>query len=422
LFVQYPEDQSATKFENKTKQRLILAFLATLSIIHIVAWWRALPQLRAGYQDFTIFYTAGKILSRGQGPQLYDVALQHRIQQEFASRVTAREGPLGPYNHIPAEALLFIPFVQVSYFRAYILWDLLNLAALAAALFVLRPHLSELRNRSLAFWALLGLGFFPVYLTLLQGQDILLLLLILALAYSALRRDASFIAGCWLGLGLFRFPVVLPLALILCLSRKSKLLAGFSLAAAFMALLSVAAVGWKQMLDYPIYVLRFEHIAIGPPTSSAMPNLRGLIETLITGTVESWRFTAIILSLSIAFLWFTSSRVKFVAEKDRFDLSFSLAIIAAILASYHAYPHDLCILLLPSLLIADYCLRHRDQPHLGLIAPMLIFFLTPLGAFVLFRMNLACLFAIPLLAWFWTIARELSASPNPPMPRTDAAL
>jgi len=390
------------------KQRLALAFLAAMLLIHAGSWWASRDRLRAGYQDFTIFYTAGTMLSQGGGARLYDNALQFRRQQEFAPHVTIRKGPL-PYNHLPIEAVIFVPFAKLPYFQAYLVWELLNLLALAGALFILRPHLSAFRSQPLVLWVLFGLAFFPVFAALLQGQDILPLLLVFALAYSAMRKNASFAAGCWLGLGLFRFPLVLPFVLIVARRKPWRLMAGFTLAGALMAVASAAVVGWKQTLLYPAYVMRVEWTSIGPIAPENMPNLRGLIETGLSG-VASWRMVVgIIVFLSLALLWLCSSSWKLDADGARFDLGFSLAIIAAVLASYHAYVYDLSVLLIPVLLIANDCrTRPKGRSQWAMVTPILVLFLTPLHLALLLRFRTACLLSIVLLIWFWGIAQEIS--------------
>jgi hypothetical protein len=390
------------------QSRLLISFLVAATLLHAIMFWRARRELKAGYQDFTIFYTAGKILSRGQGKQLYNFDLQHRTQQEFASRVDARQGPLGPYNHIPAEALLFVPLVRLPYFSAYLLWVLLNFAALLGALSILRAHVPRLPLGSLVFRGVLGLSFFPVFLCLLQGQDVLLQLLLLTLAYSALARRSPVVAGCWFGLAIFRFPVVLPLVFILATQKKWRLLAGFASATSVVGLLSATAVGWKQTLLYPYFVLTVEKTSVGPMTSSAMPNLRGLIETAMPNGSESWVFSVLVLCFSLALLFLTCKRANLDPASGEFDLSFSLAIVAAVLVSYHAYTHDLSILLIPVLLVANYCLTHRSRVRALLVGPIFVFFLVPLYALLVFRLDLACLLAVPLLVWFWGIAWEVS--------------
>jgi len=401
------------RFTTSRKQRLALALLASMLTIHGVSWWEIWRRLPLGYQDFTIFYTAGKILSRGQGAYLYDNALQFRTQQEFAPYTAIRKGPL-PYNHVPVEAVIFVPFTKLPYFQAYVLWDLFSLLVLGAALFVLRPHLAALRSQPVLLGVLLALAFFPVFVALVQGQDVMVLLLLFALTYCALKRNASFAAGCWLGLGLFRFTLVLPLALILARRSPLRLLGGFALAGSLMAAGSAMVVGWKATLLYPSYVLRVERLWVGPVTAVDMPNLRGLIQTALSGSVFPWVIPGLTVALSVALLWSCSTRWKLSSDDAQFDLSFSLALIAAVLASYHAYTHDWSVLLIPVLLIANYCRMRPTRCGWAMTAPMFVSFLSPLYALFLFRMKLACFLAIVPLAWFWVIAREMSRSSQQP--------
>src|SRR5260370_25298438 len=76
---------------------------------------------------------------------------------------------------------------------------------------------------------MMALGFLPVGICLVQGQDTILLLLILAGAYRLEKNGKEFTSGLILGLGMFRFQLVIPLVVWLCFERKWKLLAGFGL-------------------------------------------------------------------------------------------------------------------------------------------------------------------------------------------------
>ena len=384
----------------------VLALLTTMLVIHTILGWRAYKQLRAGYQDFTSFYTAGKILSRGQGVRLYDASLQYRTQAEFAPEVT-RKG-LVRYIHIPAEAAIFVALTKLPFFSAYLLWDLVNLLALAGALVIARPKPSAFRSLPLGLWVLLGFAFFPAFIALLEGQDVLLLLLLCTLTYSALRKNATFAAGCWLGLGLFRFTLVVPLVLVLARRSSLKLIGGFVASAALLASASAAVAGWRQTLLYPVNALRVERTSVGPTVPADMPNLRGLIETTFSAA-GSRAIALTIAALSLALLWHCFTRMRMDATGSRFDLSFSLAIIASVLSSYHAYVYDLSVLLIPALLIANYCLLQPTAPRKwAMAAPIVILFLTPLHMALWFRMGLACLWAPVLLVWFWAITREMS--------------
>lgn len=393
---------------NKSSARKLLwLFLTGMFLLHALVFWSLREKIREGYPDFSIFYTAGTIVRQGAANRLYDTGFQFQIQREFASQVYIRQGAL-PYNHPPFESLLFAPLAELSYPSAYTLWDLLNLAILAALPFLLRPHIPLLQSYPVAFWWLAMLAFFPVFAALLQGQDSIPLLLLFSLAYVSFRENHEFAVGCWLGLGLFRFHLVLPLMLILLLHRKRKALMGFLLVAVALGLISVGVVGWKEALHYPAYVWGVEN-STGSATSliSAMPNVRGFVHMFIPWTPRvaiGVSVVSTILLLLVSLRWDDS------VVKNRFDLSFSLATVATVLLSYHVLAHDLCLLLLPLLLLAND-FQQSGLPKGGrgvaLVGPMVVLFLSPVLMLLWFRYGQFSLLAPVLLLWLFGISREL---------------
>lgn len=394
---------------NLRAMRLAVIFLAGMTLIHAAVFWSQRDQVRAGYPDFTIFYAAGKIVRQGMAVQLYDRAVQFRTQQEFAPRVDIRQAAL-PYNHPPFEALVFVPLTWLPYFAAYIVWDVVNILILSALPFLLRPHLAVMQRLPWVFWLLLSLAFFPVFVVLLQGQDSLLFLLLLTLSFLALKKEADFRAGCWLGLGLFRFHLVLPLLLLLLLRGKRKVVLGFGLVAIVLALISVAVVGWQQALAYPAWVWNVERVmGQGATLVSSMPNLRGLVESVGLSQVTKTGANSVTAILSIALLLGAALKVRFSVGAALFELSFSLALLTTVLVSYHVLPHDLCVLLLPVLLLINYLSEHPPaRGRFSLSVPILVLFFTPVDLLLWFRYGRISLLAPLLLLWWWGIASEIS--------------
>ena len=392
----------------------IAVLIVGMLCIHGVLFWKARVLVRQGYPDFTIFYTAGKMLREGLGHSLYDGALQYEVQQTFAAGVRIRKGPL-PYNHPPFEALIFEPLASLDYPTAYLVWSVINLAILGFLPFLLRRYIRVLAQYHLFVWLLVLLGFFPVLVALLQGQDVILLLLLNALAFAALKRNADTLAGCWLGLSVFKFQLILPLVLILLCWKRSRVVQSFVVTAAVMAAISVAITGWAGALRYPWYVLHFEKFMERGGIAVDMPNLRGLL--------EGWSFSGfrgahgITIALSIGLLaWVnvkgrgrTHARQQFDLE---FDLQFSLAMVAAVLASYHAFPYDLSLLMIPALLVVNYAIETsalQRYKNWALMLPVGLLFLTPVYMLLWIRLDHFNLFATVLLLWTWGIAREISS-------------
>src|SRR2546426_11491671 len=121
----------AQRMKTRTFRMLLTLFLAGMLSLHLLLAWNAAGLIRKGYPDFTIFYSAGKIVRQGLGSKLYDEQTQYRVQQEVAAGVSIRQGPL-PYNHPPFEALIFVPFTSPPYFTAYFLCGLAPLLILVA--------------------------------------------------------------------------------------------------------------------------------------------------------------------------------------------------------------------------------------------------------------------------------------------------
>jgi hypothetical protein len=390
----------------------IAVLIVGMLCIHGVLFWKARLLVRQGYPDFTIFYTAGKMLRQGLSHGLYNGALQYDVQQTFASGVRIRKGPL-PYNHPAFEALIFEPLAALDYPTAYAVWSVFNLAILGFLPFLLRPHIPVLAQCSPLLWLPVWLGFFPVLVALLQGQDVILLLLLNALAFVALKRNAETLAGCWLGLGVFKFQLMVPLVLILMCWKRGKVVLSFAVTAAGLAAISVAITGWAGALRYPGYVLHFEEFMEQGGIAADMPNLRGLI--------EGWSVTrglpgvhVITIALSVGLLvWVVAKGWHRVDSSQQFDLKFSLAMVAAVLVSYHAFPYDLSLLVIPLLLVVSYAMEtdrlHRCR-NVAFLLPTVLLFLTPLYMLLWLRLDHLNLFATVLLLWMWGIAREISFS------------
>ena len=386
-----------------------MALLGFLLAGHGLLFWYSWPRARLGYPDFTIFYTAGKMIRLGQGHNLYNPASQYSVQQTFASQVQIRNGAL-PFNHPAFEALLFVPLAGLDYAKAFIVWDLLNLALIGSLPFLLRPHIPLMRRASPFLWFIVLLAFFPILATFMQGQDAILLLLLDVLAFTALARGSDHEAGFWLALGLFRPQLVIPLVVILVCWKRWKIIPSFLGTAAILAGVSVGVTGWNGALRYPKYVLHLEKIsgqaAIFP---AVMPNLRGLIAGWYWAG-DSRMATAVVILVSLFLLgWIIRTGTKAQTSDAQFGLKFAFATLTTVLVSYHAYAYDLSLLIIPALLVGNQISGRRDRkPAIVLWLPVALLFCTPLYVWLGFRVFQLNLLAIIELLWLWGIRDELS--------------
>lgn len=384
-----------------------VAFLLAMVLCHGAMLLEMLPMLRSGYQDFTIFYTAGRLVRSGQTAALYNLSAQYRTQQEFAPDVHIRRGAL-PYNHPPFEALIFVPFTLAGYPLAFAIWTLCNGAMLAVALAMLKKQFAELKQFSGLFLALAALGFFPIAIALIQGQDAILLLLISVMGVVAAAKGRDVAAGALLALGLFKFHLMLPLLLMVA-TKRPRVLVGFAPVALLLAGVSVAMVGWHGAGDYVRFVLQLERGGAGAVVSD-MPNLRGLVANLAEAHIgNSWSMLAT-LAVSVAVMVAALRRARQIG--DSVPQLFALATITTILVSYHALPYDLSLALPTALFLFAGSGQPGKSSHRPDIWLLALLFLTPLHVLLWLRWSQFSWYVLVLIALLWRVGRGFPEKQN----------
>jgi glycosyl transferase family 87 len=393
-------------------------------ILHVVVLWQEWPLIPTGFPDFGIFYTAGTILRQGRGAELYNDELQQTVHSSFAPAVGPR-GSIVPFVHPPFEAVFFRPIAAFSYLTAYFLWSGINLGMLVIVALVLRKHLPRLGVLPVWLWLLAGIGFFPIFVALLQGQDSILVLLCYCLAFVALRRDSEFEAGSWLGLGLCKFHLVLPFLFAPLVQKRMKLIAGFLLVGAALTLVGVAAVGWHGLASYPGYVWRAEHTSQYKwnLTHRINPNVRALVLDVWPPGSKAARVAILAISIVVigvaAYIW----RLAWSAGSKARQLAFALNLVATLLLGYHTFVHDLSLLFLPILCAADALLTTallRPWQKLALWASVAILSFSPVYLVLLLRFSQLQLITLVLLLFFLVLASAtLSLATTPRLASVD---
>jgi hypothetical protein len=377
-------------------QQILVVVLATFAVLHGWVLWRSYDFILRGYEDFTSFYTAGKIVQRGEGARLYDRQLQWQVQQEFASSVSTRKGPL-PYIRPPFEALLFLPLAYLSYPAAVTIWTLIKLILLISVFFFLPQENWRQWHWLRSPWVqgFLSIGFLPVTFDLVQGQDSIPLLLVVTAAFFFLRREEDFRWGACLGLGLFKFHLILPLFLILLIKRKTRAILGFACVASVLLLLSIEVVGWSGLAGYPKYLWGLNQSPNLLGTNGlVMPNLRGLLSPFLgAGRVPMTIQVALLLIfalgiVSMARMW----KGRGQSPLDRVGFSYCISVL--LLTSYYTTSYDLTLLLIPlhltgGILASDSNLRGWPRSTFVMSAGVLLF-----GP-------LYWMLGVPLIEFYW---------------------
>lgn len=379
-----------------------------------------------GDPDFTVFYTAGRIVREGLGSRLYDTRTQQAVQGEFATDEDIRRGPL-PYIHPPFEALLFVPLTLLAYRWAFIVWNVVNLGILTAVMWLLRGWLASLRNLSVGLMVLISLAFFPIFANFHQGQDSILLLLLLVLGLRASDRGAPFAAGCWLGLGVFKYHLILLLVMVLGLWKGRRLLLGFTAVAAAAVAISFAIVGWQSGMQYPTYALKVaSEPAFGGIPAQRLPNLLGLVGGWSPSGKAGWPVQVAVIVCAVGLLIVVARLRPAANDRRLFGLCCCCAVIASVLAGYSTNSYDLSLLLLPLALVEDYSARElsgNPSARAWLTAPILPLLISPLWFFLWMRWSRLNLIAAFLVWWMFAIRNEIvRAQAQTGSPRSDTAI
>jgi hypothetical protein len=418
----------------------LFAFFSFLLVLHFMLFWHAKDDALKGSADFSAFYSAVRMVQQGQGSRLYDIGAQGRMQSALYPKVTTRSGTL-IYDHPPFEALLYLPLAYVSYQAAYIIWDILNILLLLLTMALLWRYMAQLKTLWAPLPILVFLGFFPVFVDLLQAQDSILLLLVFTLVFINLKEGQDLRAGFFLALTLFKFQYTLPFMVPFLLWRRWKVVGGFAISSGILFLLSLPVAGFRGTLSYVTFLsslvkgLSSHHVqsALGI-LSNTMPNIRGAVEMMVPSLLpQSLQKPIIVLFSGLAVLWLARRwpMGRSLSEKN-FDLGFSLAVVTSVLVSYHLQLHDLSLLLIPFILVLSRLLkgeiftRRRGLVVCGVIT---LFYLSPFYL-LLIQHGLMYLLFWPILAFFLMLSWELvspisereSASrknlPNPVSPTT----
>ena len=364
---------------------LILWLVPLILAVQVVIWSVFLPQggLR-GIADFRQLYTGGYMLRSGHAKELCNYDAQKRFEDAL---VPVHIDFMLPINHLPFEELLFVPLSLFSYRTAYWVFLTLNCALLALCVRLLKSNMQVLSNRLRWFPALLVAAFYPISRAAVQGQDSIILLTLLASALWSFNQRNELTAGLLVGMGVFKFQIVIPIALLFMMWRHWRFCVGFAISATTAAMISLWIVGLHGAREYVDTLLgmslrlssRADMLHYGTIPAS-MLNLRGLVTALMGSTTSRFGVLSVVFVCSVAVLVVTALQRS----------SLPLAILASALVSYHFLCHDASILIIPLVT----ALSSKSAPIAAAAALLLV---VPFAAVVPPYGYLA---AIPLLALF----------------------
>src|SRR5256714_5259311 len=200
-------------------------------------------------------------------------------------------------------------------------------------------------------------GFFPLFVTGLQGRSALVVLVPLAGAYAAWSKGRFGLAGALSALALAK-PQLLLLIPILFIARRSwRALAAFAGTLAGLGVVSIIGFGVGPVITYLRSVGTWAITGRLPNTDQlvytdpAVYSLRNVLEA-VPGGGKVVAFVILLLLLA-----FVALSLSWRPDQPRLD--FAVAISASLVLSPHQNVHDLALLVIPGFALADLALGGR---------------------------------------------------------------
>ncbi len=380
----------------------IISCLLILALIYAALWLRLLsdPVQRTG-SDFIAFYAAGRV-ARDQGlARVYDIQLEQAVQREVVGFELA-PGQVLLYNHVPFLLPFLILLINGSYVASFIRWALLLLAVFIAGISLLTWFLRAQAWKRADVWVAVAgfLLFYPLFISLTNGQDSAFTFLGLCLWAAGLLTGRDWLAGLGLALTSVRPQIMFFLAVPF-LFRRQRVLAWLCLGGAVLASLSFALIGFQGSQDFLDLLLVSAGGTWFGLHEFAMVDLVGLLWRFLPslgGDVIRWAGWAVY-ALALAGLCLLWSRSRAIDER-----LIGLAVVLAIFVSPHLHYHDLALLLVPLALLMVFLVRQLHmtarQACLLPMAASLVMLFSSLVPVLKYNITALLMAALVLFLWF----------------------
>ncbi len=360
---------------------LVVGSLAALFIPFIVLWARMITSRteRTG-SDFIAFYAAGRVAQTAGLAHVYDPALQQAVEEREVGFVLV-PGQVLLYNHVPYLVPLLMTLMSEDYVASFARWVLVLVALFVAGTTLLAGLLRRAGWEKDAVWITAAgmLTFFPLFVSLLNGQDTAFTLLGLCLWLFGLLTGRDWLAGLGLALTTVR-PHIAALLAVPFLFRRQKVFGWFCIGTGVLGLVSLSLLGWEGMRGFLDLLLVSTGGEWYGMNEAAMVNLVGLLTRLLSGLESHFIHWAgwgayLAAGLGLCILW---------ARNRTLDAQhFGQAVILAIFFAPHLHYHDLTLLLIPFVCVMLYMVRNKwvGQEYAALL-PLIISLILLLGSLI----------------------------------------
>ena len=348
---------------------ILTVTLCTAVFIGASAWVAMDARHFASVADFKCFYAAGRIVTEGQGPELYVPAAQEKMLQRVIP------GHTKYFYNPPAFVLPFVLVSRLPLMTAYWLWTALSLVALFSGLRILLD-LSGLPPPQQLLLGAAALAFEPTYHNLRWGNISAFVLLLLALFFRDLLAEKERRAGVWLALLMVKPELFLILAVVLAAKRKWQCVTSYLASGLALLVVSLSVVGTRGFVRYVAMNLQALHGYTPVYTEMRLRELlnwRSLFVRFLGGGAwaESLALTFTLLSCVILYLAWRGDQA---ADSWDYRARWALTVLFSILMAPHLHIQSLIIvgaaasLLLGKQSAETATLTQKRLPHLALSA------------------------------------------------------
>jgi len=306
--------------------------------------------------DFIAYSVGAKIVSDGQGHNLYDLKLQTTYVDTFLKdKYPPRENEyIAPFLAPPITAVLYIPYLILPPNIRAQAATAVNFLLIVAGALVLG---SVIRDKKLILLAIFSSWF--VWVCVWQIQPTAVLFLLTALLYAALAKKSYALAGILCALYIIKpqYLIIVPFIFLLT-GRSTNFVKTFLVMFLVLLAISMSIVGPRTLfVDYPRFILATDNPNYGNrwyEMYSVQQIVYGFSKLLLDSKIP-----ALVVGASF-YLWGFFKLNKLVdSKKPALDL-FPTVIIITVLSSYHTLSQDFSLMAIGlALLINGYALKMR---------------------------------------------------------------
>lgn len=345
---------------------LFIALISIQIFLYAFMWFRLLNDPSIKTMDFISFYTTGRLIRAGEYHQIYNLDAQTLVQNQ----VTVTDSSPLIFAHPPHLIPLLALIANDNYVSAYVSWTVLSLLVLLICMKLIHQFLLHQKWDTTSAWfgAIGCITFFPLFISLLGGQDSVYTVLGLLFWMFGLLKRKEITAGLGLALATLSPTIAGALALPLFASRRRASI-WFVTGMLFFALYSFLLLGYQGIKDF-IYLLDVNSEAqVYGLDWSKMYNLFGLLIRSFPNANEemiriiAWSVAGISILMMCLWWW-----------KKGEEINISQIGIAVLLGTFtapHLYLHGLSYLLLPLLGIMVLLYETGKQTIALLLVPII---------------------------------------------------